>query len=126
MHPIAYNLLSPLPAAQPDEAEDTLAQGRGFRLVRIVSRGQASPQDFWYDQQEAEWVMLVSGHARLAVEGEPCTRELAPGACIYLPARCRHRVVETAANEPTVWLALFAAPDANLEATPLPVAPDAP
>lgn len=112
---ITYNLLSPLPAALPDEAEDGLVQGRNFRLARIVSRGQASPEDFWYDQQEAEWVMLVSGRARLAVEGEPEDRELGPGDCVYLPAGCRHQVLETAAHAPTVWLALFATSDADLK-----------
>lgn len=123
MPPVAYNLLSPLPAALPDEAEDLLVQGRGFRLLRIVSRGQASPQDFWYDQQEAEWILLVSGRARLAIEGEHDARELAPGDCVYLPARCRHRVVETATDGPTVWLALFASPDADLAAHLLPRPP---
>ena len=34
------------------------------KIERIVSRGHASPEDFWYDQEENEWVMVVKGTAR--------------------------------------------------------------
>ena len=37
-----------------------------FRIERIVSRGQASPPGFWYDQETDEWVLLVSGARRFA------------------------------------------------------------
>ena len=104
------NLLAPLAAPGESEAVDTLLRARGVRLERIVSHGHASPDGFWYDQDEAEWVAVVAGRARLAIEGEGGERSLGPGDAVYLPARCRHRVTWTDPDCPTVWLALFVDP----------------
>lgn len=109
----ARSLLSGLPAAARGEVVDLLLEARGVRLERIVSEGQASPKGFWYDQKQAEWVMVLAGAARLAIEGEETERELGPGDAVYLPAHCRHRVTWTDPDQPTVWLALFI--DAGLE-----------
>jgi cupin 2 domain-containing protein len=79
-------------------------------MERIVSYGHASPAGFWYDQHEAEWVLVMSGRARLAIEGEAQERELDPGDSLFLPAHCRHRVTWTQPGEPTVWLAIFLDP----------------
>jgi cupin 2 domain-containing protein len=110
------NLLWPLPAANSGEAGEVLLAARGVRLERIVSLGHASPEDFWYDQRAFEWVMVLSGSARLAIEGETGERTLAPGDALTLPAHCRHRVTWTDPDQPTVWLALFL--DADLEPKP--------
>jgi len=34
-------------------------------MEEIISRGAASPGDFWYDQERDEWVMLARGEAVL-------------------------------------------------------------
>ena len=104
------NILSSLPPSGADEAIETLLQGDGVRLERIVSTGQASPAGFWYDQHEAEWVLVMSGRARLTIEGEADDRELGPGDSLFLPAHCRHRVAWTQPGQPTVWLAIFVDP----------------
>lgn len=105
------NLFAGLPEGTPGaapaaEAFTPLAQGGSFRLLRIVSTGQATPPGDWYDQPEDEWVVLLSGGAGLLVEGEAAARALGPGDWLRLPAHCRHRVEWTAADGPTVWLAL--------------------
>jgi cupin 2 domain-containing protein len=92
------------------EAVTALLQRPGLRIQRIVSASHASPPGFWYDQREAEWVLVVSGRARLTIEGEAEDRELGPGDSLFLPAHCRHRVAWTQADQPTVWLAFFADP----------------
>jgi cupin 2 domain-containing protein len=101
------NILSPDVPRGADETVDPLLNADGVRLERIVSHGQASPAGVWYDQEEAEWVMVLSGRARLTVEGETSDRELRPGDSLFLPAHCRHRVAWTAPDQATVWLALF-------------------
>ncbi|MGE0715769.1 MAG: cupin domain-containing protein [Alphaproteobacteria bacterium] len=108
MAPPTRNLLSPLPPAAAGEHVDALLHGPGIRLERIVSHGQASPEGFWYDQDEDEWVMVLSGAARLTIAGEAADRVLGPGDAVLLPAHCRHRVAWTDPDRPTVWLALFA------------------
>ncbi|WP_397568870.1 cupin domain-containing protein [Schlesneria sp. T3-172] len=99
------NLLDNLPAGMAEEVFTTLVQATGLRIEQIVSHGHASPSDFWYDQSENEWIMLVKGAARIMFEDELV--ELIPGDSLTIPAHRRHRVDWTTPDEPTVWLAVF-------------------
>jgi cupin 2 domain-containing protein len=101
------NLLSPLPDARIGEAVEALLSRPGLRIERIVSLGQTSPLGFWYDQEEGEWVVLLAGAARLRFADEHKPRRLAPGDCIDIAPRRRHRVEWTDPEQPTVWLAVF-------------------
>ncbi len=78
----------------------------GMRIERIVSTGQATPVGEWYDQENDEFVLLVSGAARLRIAGEAEDRAIEEGGWVFLPAHCRHRVTWTRDDPPTVWLAL--------------------
>ncbi len=99
------NMLRDLPAAAAEEWFETLLEQPGFRLERIVSHGHVTPEGSWYDQPQDEWVLLLSGAARLVLEGNE-TVELVSGDTVLLPAGCRHRVAWTDPDLPTVWLAL--------------------
>jgi cupin 2 domain-containing protein len=105
------SLWDDLPARLLDaELTNVLLERPGFRIERIVSTGQATPEGQWYDQETDEWVLVVKGRARLRIEGEARDRELGEGDFILLPAHCRHRVTWTDPDRPTVWLAVhFAA-----------------
>ena len=100
------NLFAGIPASLPEEFVQTLASTPDFRIERIISRGHASPPDFWYDQDHHEWVLLVQGAARLQLEGDEQMLELSPGDHVIIPAHRRHRVEWTTPNEPTLWLAV--------------------
>ncbi len=104
----AGNLFSNLPET-PGAAErvERLAEDGKVRVERIVSHGHASPPDFWYDQDETEWVMVVSGRARLRFESGDETLDLGPGDHVTIPAHVRHRVDWTDPDAATVWLAVF-------------------
>jgi cupin 2 domain-containing protein len=101
------NLLHEIPDARNREIVDTILAASGVRIERIVSLGQSSPEGFWYDQQEAEWVLLLAGAARLRFADEAEARPLGPGDCLYIAAHRRHRVDWTHPETPTVWLAVF-------------------
>ena len=101
------HLLAGLPAGADGEDFLPLAANGATRIERIVSTGQASPPDFWYDQDEDEFVLLVAGRAVLAIAGRDEPLILQPGDWANLPARCRHRVDWTSAEPPTIWLAVF-------------------
>ena len=101
------NLLTDLPATLAEEELRTLLATPDLRIERIVSTGQASPPGFWYDQDWAEWVVVLVGQAGLMIEGEAAPRRLAPGSYLHLPAHCRHRVEWTSSETPTVWLAVY-------------------
>lgn len=101
------NLLAGLAGAtgSGEKFEELLARS-GFRVERIVSTGQASPPGFWYDQEVAEWVLLLSGAAELQFEDEVEPRKLVPGDWIDIAAHRRHRVNWTDPAQPSVWLAI--------------------
>jgi cupin 2 domain-containing protein len=103
------NLLGGLPARQPEEQVDRLIDGPAVRIERIVSTGQASPPGFWYEQPDDEFVVLISGAARLRFEADDLSLDLKPGDWVEIPAHTRHRVEWTQADPPTVWLAIHRA-----------------
>lgn len=99
-------LLADLPTDRTQEHITRIAGSENVRIERIVSHGQSSPEGLWYDQEWAEWVIVLSGSAGLLFEGEAAPRTLQAGDHVDIPAHCRHRVAWTAADEPTVWLAV--------------------
>ncbi len=103
---MANNIFENLPPATAEEVFETLVDHAPVRIERIVSRGHASPDGFWYDQPHGEFVVLMSGAATIRLEDEQHTHNLRPGDWINIPAHVRHRVEETAAGEPTIWLAV--------------------
>lgn len=104
---MAGNLFAGLPlAAETAERIETLLARPGVRIERIVSTGQASPPGFWYEQADAEWVLLASGEALLRFEDEAEARRLLPGDWLQIAPMRRHRVEWTASDAPTVWLAV--------------------
>lgn len=106
----AGSLISGLPTRPlSGERVETLHRRPDFRIERIVSTGQATPEGQWYDQEDDEWVLVVAGAARVLVEGEAREHQLAEGDWLLLPAHCRHRVTWTASDPPTVWLAIHLA-----------------
>ena len=81
------NLLRDIPDARAREVNEPILVTRGVRIERIVSLGQASPAGYWYDQAEAEWVMLLTGAARLRFADETEARTLGPGDCVRFASR---------------------------------------
>ncbi len=104
------NILAAIPAELPAELFETLAQADGVRVERIVSRGHATPPGEWYDQDQAEFVILVAGRASILFEGEDAPRELSPGDYLTIGPHARHRVEHTAPDQDTVWLAVHYRP----------------
>lgn len=100
------NLFTEIPDPGAEEFFERLAGRPGVTVERIVSHGHASPIDGWYDQEQAEWVIVLQGSAVLEIEGRPDPLHLAPGDWIDLPPHRRHRVAATHPSRPTVWLAV--------------------
>ena len=100
------NLLGDLPTGAASEQFVELLSRPGLRIERIVSSGQASPLNFWYDQPLGEWLVVLQGEARLVFEGETASCLLRPGDCIDIAPHRRHRVEWTHPEVPTIWLAV--------------------
>ncbi len=102
------NLFAGLPpVGEAEEQFVQLLQRPGVVIERIVSSGQASPPGFWYEQPQAEWVLLLQGEALLRFADEDEARRLRPGDWLDIAARRRHRVEWTVPDRLTIWLAVF-------------------
>lgn len=99
------NIFQEIPGGLSEEFGEELLRTGDFRLERIVSRGQASPPGFWYDQDHDEWVLLLKGSATLGF-ADGTAVDLRPGDHLLIPRRVRHRVERTDPLGDTVWLAI--------------------
>lgn len=76
------------------------------RIERIISTGQISPEGFWYDQDDNEWVLLLQGNARIEFKkGKEAV--LAAGDYLFLPAHQKHRITFTSVDPSCIWLAVY-------------------
>ena len=101
------NLLQNIPSALPQEVTDVLVLCKDVKIERIVSKGHCSPPDFWYDQQQNEWVVLIQGEARLRFEQDNRIIPLTAGDYVHIAAHEKHRIEWTIEDRETVWLAVF-------------------
>ena len=86
-----------------EELTTILAESGSVRIKRIVSTGQVSD---WYDQHEAEFVVLLQGSAVVEFEGGRSVA-LARGDTLLIQPHERHRVSFTSSEPPCVWLCVF-------------------
>lgn len=96
--------VDPGPAPDGEERFETLFRGpRGLFVERIVSHGQKTPDNMWYDMDHDEWVLILEGDAVLGFE-DGASKRLGKGDCCFLPCGRRHRVEYT--SSPCLWLAV--------------------
>ena len=55
------NLYTAIPNTIDEEQFEALLRGEQLRIERILSKGQTSPAEGWYDQEEHEWVLVLEG-----------------------------------------------------------------
>jgi len=104
---VTTNLWDDLPPTSAgDETIEQILKSGPLRIERIVSHGQISPEDFWYDQHENEWLSVLQGEAKIAF-ADGTETHLKTGDCVFLPAHKKHRVTHTSTEPPCIWLAVF-------------------
>ena len=97
------NLFPEFPAGGDGESFVTLFENAGAKIERIVSHSHSSPEGFWYDQGDDEWVMVLRGKASLEF-ADGAMVELNPGDYLTSPRHVKHRVART--SDETIWLAV--------------------
>tara|TARA_Y100000588_G_scaffold146263_1_gene160071 strand:- start:142 stop:468 length:327 start_codon:yes stop_codon:yes gene_type:complete len=105
MQPETTNLFAYLAPDRSAEVITTLLERPALRIERIVSLGQSSPADLWYDQEDHEWVVVLKGKGAIEYPNGHIV-ELAAGDCIDIPAHQKHRVAYTDPENETLWLAI--------------------
>jgi cupin 2 domain-containing protein len=100
------NIFSSLPREAAEEIFSCLLEHKGLRIERIISQGQLTPPGEWLVQEGLEWVMVLTGAAKLLLSGEKSARLLRQGDYMLIPSGRRHRVTWTDKKKKTVWLAV--------------------
>lgn len=99
------NIFDKIGEAGEEEQFELLQKGAHYRIERIMSAGHSSPESFFYDQENDEWIMLVQGEATLEVEGKLTV--LKAGDYMFLPKNCKHRIEKTSIDPACIWLCIF-------------------
>ena len=105
------NIFSNIPSDLSKELFEDILKTDCFKMERIISNEHSSPEGFWYDQDQDEWVIVLKGSAALLFKGESQSIELSAGDYILIKAHQHHRVEWTAKD--TVWLAILFPPINN-------------
>ncbi len=100
------NIFSNIPKKSTKEIFISLLKNKNIKIERIVSYGQVSPKNFWYDQEKNEWIILLKGNTKIRFKNSTKAIKLLPGDFINIPAHKKHRVDQTAKYKKTVWLAI--------------------
>lgn len=100
------NFFSNIPENLSEEIIETILTHNNIRIERIISKGQSSPEDFWYDQTENEWILVLAGKAMIKFEDESIIT-LHKSDYLLIPANQKHRVEWTDPEQHTIWLAIF-------------------
>lgn len=100
------NIFSGMPEQVSEEIFKTIIKTNHIRIERIISSGQSTNKDKWYDQDKNEWVLVLKGSAGLIFEGSNEEIILKPGDYVDIPAHQKHRVEWTDPEGETIWLAV--------------------
>ena len=100
-----YNIFEQIIIDKNEEKFFEIFKNETIKVEKIVSNGQTSPENFWYEQEKSEFVLLLEGFAILEFENRE--EELKKGDCLNIQAYEKHRVKFTSLDEPTVWFAVF-------------------
>lgn len=98
------SFLDNIPSSLHEEVFQTIIKNENVKIERIISYGQHTPQEFWYDQTEDEFVLVLEGEAKIAYDDENLYH-LKKGDSLYIKAHQKHQVRYT--SNPTIWLAIF-------------------
>jgi cupin 2 domain-containing protein len=96
-----------IPINLNQELTEQILNLKNIRIERIISHGHSSPEKFWYDQDENEWVIVLKGKAKLLFQDDARAVTLNEGDYIKIPKHVKHRVEWTTPDEATIWLAVF-------------------
>ena len=100
-----YNIFDKIIVDKKEENFFEIFKNETIKIEKIVSNGQKSLENFWYEQEKSEFILLLEGFAILEFENREV--ELKKGDCINIKAKQKHRVKFTSLDEPTIWFAVF-------------------
>ena len=85
-----YNIFEQIIVDKNEERFFEIFKNEKIKIEKIVSNGQISPENFWYEQEQNEFVLVLEGYAILEFENREV--ELKKGDCLNIKAMEKHRV----------------------------------
>ncbi|MCX6231227.1 MAG: cupin domain-containing protein [Bacteroidetes bacterium] len=98
------NIFENIAAASENERIEVILNDENIVIERIISYGNPTPEGYWYNQDKNEWVLLLSGEAKLEFKDKK-TINLKAGDYLMINAHQEHRVVYTSKEPNCIWLA---------------------
>ncbi len=80
-----------------------LLNANGTRVEIITSYSSKSAENFWYDQEENEFVSVLSGSAALDIDNKIVNMK--KGDYVIISPHVKHRVLKT--SPVCVWLCIY-------------------
>ena len=99
------NIFTNIPKQMNGEIFENIISKDSIKIQKIISKGDTTPKNKWYDQEDDEWVIIMQGEAILSFENQKDIK-LKTGEYINIPAHTKHRVSWTIETQETIWLAI--------------------
>ena len=120
------NIYDKIPESITEEIIEIMYQNPHCKVERIISNGQITTENEWYDQDQEEWIILVQGEATILIEKlqeessdkcnilncnikeESCDKvHMVKGDTLLIKSHQKHRVIYTSQNPLCIWLCVF-------------------
>jgi len=100
------NIYNKIPQDLSEEIFEEILLSKNVRIERIISNAHHSPENYWYNQEQSEWVIVLKGEAEIEYFDKSLLK-LEEGDYVNIPAHTKHRVKSTSEDGITLWLAVF-------------------
>lgn len=87
-----------------DEFFEDIINNNSFRIERILSSGQQTPDGIWLEEETNEFVLLIEGSSIIRFFEDNCKINLKKGDWFIIPKNTKHRVEYT--ENLTYWLTI--------------------
>ena len=99
-----FSFLKDIPNSSKDEIFETIVSNDNIKIERIISYGQITKKDFWYNQDDDEFIYIIQGESKIKYD-DGTVHILNTNDSLYIKAHQKHQVIYT--SNPAVWLAIF-------------------
>ncbi len=103
---VRENLLSCSFPPSGEERRYLIQRALNWRLELIVSCALSNDENFWNQQPEDEWILLLRGSASMMLKSPDEVIDLSVGSHLHLIPNRPHRLLRTDSAPGTAWLAL--------------------
>jgi cupin 2 domain-containing protein len=87
-----------------DEFFEDLINNNSFRIERIISSGQRTPDSIWLEEETNEFVLLIEGASNIRFFEDNSIIDLQKGDWLVIPKNTKHRIEYT--ENLTYWLTI--------------------